>query len=154
MKRILALLMVVVFLACNNSSETAVKTSNDTLKTDKPAVKAPSTPPPIVTGAFAGELPCPDCDKLGVLLTLTETSYERTQHKVAPKLKADLLAASRGTCKQDSGFITLFSNEGKAIEWYRIISADSLEMVNKSSNPVVKSAHAYLLRKDGQKLVK
>ena len=141
MKRILALLGVVVFLACNNSSETAVKTSNDTLKTDKPAVTAPSTPPPIVTGAFAGELPCPDC-------------YERTQHKVAPKLKADLLAASRGTCKQDSGFITLFSNEGKAIEWYRIISADSLEMVNKSSNPVVKSAHAYLLRKDGQKLVK
>jgi len=154
MKKIFIPFMGLVLLACNNSSETTEKPVNDTLKTEKPLVAVPTSPPPKVTGAFAGELPCKDCDKLGVLLTLTENSFERAQHKVAPKAKSDLLAASMGTCKQDSGFISLYNNEGKAIEWYKIISVDSIELVNKMAKPVEQNGHFYLVRKDGQKLVK
>lgn len=154
MKKIFFVISLWAFVACNNNPGSTEVPVDDTLKTVKTEVKGPSTPPVKVIGAFAGELPCSDCDKLGLLLTLNETSYERAQHKVAPKIKSDLLASSKGTCRQDSGFISLLNADGKAMEWYKIISIDSIEFVNKMAKPVDKSKHYYLVRKDGQKLVK
>ncbi len=145
---------VLLFLnACNNAGTTE-KPLKDSLVDVKPVLQQPSAPPAKVNGAFAGILPCSDCERQEVLLTLTDLGYERAVHKVAPKTKAALLGSTKGACTQDSGFISIFNQAGKAMEWYSIISIDSLEFVTSKAVPVVKGQHFYLTRKDGQKLVK
>ncbi|MEI7472689.1 MAG: hypothetical protein WCJ85_10555 [Chitinophagaceae bacterium] len=152
--RYLSVFGVLLFLiACNNGG-TAEQPIKDSLVKDKPIVLQPVGPPAKVNGAFAGVLPCSDCEKQEVLLVLTDLGYDRSVHKVAPKKKFDLLGSTKGNCTQDSGFICLLSPSGKAIEWYEIISLDSIELVTNKSQPVSKGQHFYLTRKDGQKLGK
>jgi hypothetical protein len=154
MKYFFTVIAVFVLFACNNGPGDADKPIDDSLTIVKAATTTVSGPPPArVSGNFVGELPCADCEKTGVLLTLTESGYEKTQHKVAPKIKSDLLSSQKGICMQDSGLITLNISQGKSTEKYKIISIDSLEYMGSKGKRANSNRHYYLIRNDGKKIV-
>ncbi len=155
MKKIVtAFILISFFAACNNGSGDNEKPKNDSLTVLKPEIAEPSGPPATVKGGFAGEVPCKDCEKTERFINLTETTYDISEHYAGRKIKSAPIGSYKGKCTQLNGFITLNDNDDKPFQWYKIISKDSIEMVNVKRTAAKLDKRYFLVRKDGQKLVK
>ena len=154
MKKILiAFIIASLFLACNNGSGKQEITKTDTTITQKEIVQEPMGAPAKLVGSFAGLLPCKDCQVLERLVVLTENTYVVTERYVGTKIKTAPFSTYNGTCKQENGFITLFDNDNKSLQTYKIIAKDSIEyIVIKRKEPKLDKRY-FLVRKDGKKLV-
>lgn len=150
-----AVILIVIFAACNNSgSSQNYKPSPDSLVNLKPVVDTPQGPPPFVTGMFAGDMPCKDCDKTERMIVLAENNYTVTEHYVGLKNRKLPIATYKGDCTQENGFITLRDKENKPIQWYKILAKDSIEAISVSRREPRFDKRYFLVRKDGQKITK
>jgi hypothetical protein len=155
MLRILtAAIFICFFTACNNGNEEKQKPAVDSLTKLQPIVDTPTGPPLFVTGSFAGTMPCKDCDHTDRLLVLTQDTYIATEHYAGLKTRKLPIATYKGSCLQDNGFITIRDTANKPIQWYKIISKDSIEAISVSRKEPRFDKRYFLIRKDGQKIVK
>lgn len=143
MKLLLIMFLISFSVSCGNSSDKNVKTV-PVLPKEDPVI--PGVPPTKVKGVFKGESNCKSCPPIQVILTIKDSSFnEITNHKNA-KDKKHSMEAALGRCVQDNGVIKLY-NKLKVIETYKIISQDSILLIDSAKNSSAKTTReVYLIR--------
>lgn len=153
-KMLIAVITASLFFACNSGSDKQETVKTDTTHVQMPAVMEPAAPPAKVEGSFAGILPCKDCNALERLLILTDNTYVVTERYSGSKVKSLPFSTYHGACRQDNGFITLFDKDNKSFQTYKIIAKDSIEFIATKKKEHISEKRYFLVRKDGQKLLK
>ena len=140
MKLLLFSALVLILFGCTNSGEKKTDTVVTLKDTQPPEI--PGIPPAKVIGIFKGELPCKDCGGIQMILTLKDSSFSQIRNFKNAKDKKHSMSAELGNSIQSNGLISLLS-KNKLVGSYRIISRDSILVLDSSGNS--KSRQAYYL---------
>jgi copper homeostasis protein (lipoprotein) len=134
--------------ACNSNDSSKEQEAVQEVKPGAAPV-TPSGPPAKVSGVFKGMLPCANCTGTEAILTIKEDTYSFTKLYRGMKIKGANIASSSGNCVFDSGIVKLLVKT-KVEEMFRIVSRDSIRMLDSTGKPLKGKTDYVMVRSAGQ----
>jgi copper homeostasis protein (lipoprotein) len=106
---------------------------------------APAGPPAKVSGVFKGMLPCANCTGTEAILSIKDDTYSYTRLFRGMKTKGANISNQTGNCVFENG-ITKLVTKGRVQEMFRIISKDSIRLLDTLGKPVKGKADYVMVR--------
>lgn len=137
-KKWLPLCGLVCLAACSGNDKATNRVKADSTALPEPVVVKPAGPPAKVYGAFMGDLPCADCKGSEAFLTVNPNdSYSFTKHNKGA-VKTNLITTANGLCIFENGILKLLDKNNSVTDMFRIISEDSLHILDAKRQPAKK----------------
>jgi NlpE N-terminal domain len=137
-----------LLVACGGNDSNKAHNTADTTNKVAVAIK-PSGPPEKVSGSFKGVLPCSNCTETEAILTIKDDQYSYTRLLKGMKTRGSNINTKSGTCLFDIGIVKLLTNN-VAEDMFRIVSEDTLKLLDAKGKPTQGKTDHFLIRSTKQ----